>query len=186
MAELVYSINHAFSIGNRLVGFYRGLEDYLARIFVLPFALIALRFTWPPYLESRSLTSMYYHPWSIMMTDRDFWAPTRNATNPTGMVAKAGSAEDRWTKKAAKDAQEAGYRLFKSEEYADLKIKCTGREWNVHRNIVGPRCHFFGGCLRSRCQVSESVPNSSREEMSPGLIIMQTGSSFECHCAARG
>ncbi|KAK8044238.1 hypothetical protein PG993_004262 [Apiospora rasikravindrae] len=45
------------------------------------------------------------------------------------------------------EAQKAGVsrdeRLFKTGEYADLRVICGVREWNLHRNILASRCEWF-------------------------------------------
>ncbi|KAK7943490.1 uncharacterized protein PG986_012603 [Apiospora aurea] len=38
-------------------------------------------------------------------------------------------------------------RLLKTGEYADLRVTCGDREWNLHRNILASRCDWFDKAL---------------------------------------
>ena len=82
--------------------------------------------------------------------------------------------KDIWLMAAAQDSAKAGLKyasdtrqslccysstdhqfssLLDSAQYCDLTIICGSRTWRVHRNIIGPRCDFFGGCLKGAFKV---------------------------------
>ena len=54
-------------------------------------------------------------------------------------------------------------RLFTTGEYADFTVICKDRTWNVHRNIVLPRCEFFKACLQGEFVVRKRIYESIKD-----------------------
>ena len=40
--------------------------------------------------------------------------------------------------------------LFRTGAFADCTIRCQGRSWPAHRNVLSPRCDFFKCCFDGR------------------------------------